>query len=111
MTEHVLGEAEGRAEEVALVDGVSGAATTFGQLRSRVLAAAGGLAARGLAKGDVLALYSPNTPSYPVAFHAAAHAGGVVTTVNPTYTSDELATQLTDCRARFLVTVAPLLAK
>ncbi|MGE0158924.1 MAG: AMP-binding protein [Gemmatimonadales bacterium] len=109
ITEHVFGRAAERGARTALVDGVSGTTASFGELRERVLRAAGGLARRGLAKGDVLAIHSPNTAGYPVAFHAAAHAGGVVTTVNPTYTADELATQLHDCRARFLLTVGPLL--
>ena len=111
VTEHVLGDVAGRANAVALVDGVSGASISFGELRARVLRAAGGLAARGFAKGDVLAIYSPNTLAYPVAFHGAAHAGGIVTTANPTYTAEELAAQMGDCRARFLVTVGPLLDK
>src|SRR5687768_6077580 len=111
VTEHVLGDVAGREDSVALVDGVTGASTSYGELKTRVLRAAGGLAARGLAKGDVVAIYSPNTLGYPVAFHGAAHAGGVVTTANPTYTSEELAAQLRDCRARFLITVGALLEK
>ena len=113
VTEHVLGDAVvgDRADAVALVDGVSGASVSFGDLRARVRRAAGGLHARGFAPGDVLGIYSPNSLDYPVAFHGAAHAGGVVTTANPTYTAEELAAQLRDCRARFLVTVGPLLDK
>lgn len=111
VTEHVLGDIAGRDGQAALIDARSGATVTFGELRSRVRRAAGGLAARGFAKGDVIALYSPNTLGYPVAFHAASHAGGIVTTVNPTYTPEELASQLRDSRARFLVTVGPLLEK
>jgi acyl-CoA synthetase (AMP-forming)/AMP-acid ligase II len=114
ITEHVFGDVArnaGLAERVALIDGASGTTVTFGELRSRVLRAAGGFAARGLAKGDVVGIYSPNSLGYPVAFHGAAHAGGIVTTVNPTYTAEELGVQLRDCRARFLVTIGPLLDK
>jgi acyl-CoA synthetase (AMP-forming)/AMP-acid ligase II len=100
-----------RADAVALVDGSSGASVSFGELRARVLRTAGGLRARGFTNGDVLGIYSPNSLDYPVAFHGDAHAGGVVTTANPTYTVEELAAQLRDCRARFLVTVGPLLDK
>jgi acyl-CoA synthetase (AMP-forming)/AMP-acid ligase II len=111
VTEHVFGNVAGRADEVALVDAASGTTRSFGELRSRILEAAGGLAARGLGKGDVIGIYSPNTLDYPVAFHGAAHAGGIVTTANPTYTSEELGAQLRDSRARFLVTLGPLLDK
>ena len=70
---------------------------------------AAGLYARGFRKGDVLAVLSPNAPEYAVAFHGAALAGGVVTTVNPLNTAGEVAGQLRDARAKFLVTVPPLL--
>jgi acyl-CoA synthetase (AMP-forming)/AMP-acid ligase II len=40
-----------------------------------------------------------------------AALGGITTTANPLYTADELAKQLADCRARFLVTVPPFLDK
>ncbi|MBM4183625.1 MAG: 4-coumarate--CoA ligase family protein [Gemmatimonadetes bacterium] len=111
VTEHVFGNIAGRENAIALIDAATGAKVTFGELKSRVLRAAGGLTARGFAKGDVVAIYSPNTLGYPVAFHGATHAGGIVTTVNPTYTTEELASQLRDSRARFLVTIGPLLEK
>jgi len=57
----------------------------------------------------VLAIYSPNTLTYPVAFHGAAVAGGVITTANPMYTPAEFAKQLEDSGARLLLTVGPFL--
>ena len=42
-------------------------------------------------------------------FHGVALAGGVVTTINPTYTEREIHHQLVDADARLLVTVAPFL--
>ncbi len=111
VTELVFADLAGREHKTALIDAGTGTKVSFGELRSSIRRAAGGLAARGLTKGDVVAIYSPNTLGYPVAFHGAAHAGGVVTTVNPTFTPEELASQLRDSRARFLVTVGPLLDK
>jgi acyl-CoA synthetase (AMP-forming)/AMP-acid ligase II len=70
---------------------------------------AAGLAARGFGKGDVLAIHSPNLPEYALAFYGTAAAGGAATTINPLYTVDELAFQLKDAGARFLVTVPPFL--
>jgi acyl-CoA synthetase (AMP-forming)/AMP-acid ligase II len=75
-----------------------------------VARAATGLAGRGFTKGERVALYSPNLPEYAVAFHAVASLGGVLTTVNPLYTAGELAKQLNDSGARFLVTVPAFLA-
>src|SRR6266540_1943681 len=72
---------------------------------------AAGLAARGFGKGDAFAIYLPNVPEYAVAFYGVSTAGGVSTTANPLYTADELANQLNDSRARFLLTAPPLLER
>ncbi|MFN8469617.1 MAG: AMP-binding protein [Caldilineaceae bacterium] len=64
---------------------------------------------RGLKKGDVFAIYSPNLPEYAVAFHAVASLGAINTTVNPLYTAHELANQLRDAGARFLLTIPQFL--
>jgi acyl-CoA synthetase (AMP-forming)/AMP-acid ligase II len=105
----VLANAGRMAEEPALIDGPSGRTLTFGQLAGGVQRVAAGLAARGFGKGDVLAIYSPNLPEYALAFYGTAAAGGAATTINPLYTVDELAFQLQDAGARFLVTVPPFL--
>ena len=44
-------------------------------------------------------------------FHGAASAGGAVTTLNPLYTTGEIACQLRSSGARWLVTVPALLDK
>jgi acyl-CoA synthetase (AMP-forming)/AMP-acid ligase II len=64
-----------------------------------------------LRKGDVFAMYSPNLPEYAVAVHGIMMLGGVVTTANPLYTANELATQLQDAGATYLFTVPPFLDK
>lgn len=101
----------GRSEDPALVDGPSDRSLSFGALQTNVRKAAKGLSTRGLNKGDVVALYTPNVPEYAVAFHAVAAAGGINTTVNPLYTVEELARQLNDANARFLFTVPTFLDK
>ena len=45
--------------------------------------AAAGLVAHGVARGDVLALRSPNCPEFVVACFAALAAGALVATINP----------------------------
>src|SRR5215207_4272040 len=109
--EFVLADAIGRADQAALVDGPSGRTLTYGQLAGGVRRVAAGLAARGFGKGDVFAIYSPNVPEYALGFYGVSAAGGVNTTISPLYTVEELVRQLTDARARFLLTVPPFLPK
>lgn len=54
-------------------------------------------------KGDVLAIFSPNSIDIPPVMWGTHWAGGVVTTANPAYTTKELAFQLKDTNARVLV--------
>ncbi|MEE1835291.1 4-coumarate--CoA ligase family protein [Streptomyces sp. SP17KL33] len=105
----VLGRAAEFGDLPALIDGVDGTTLTYEQLNRfhRRLAAA--FADAGVRKGDVLALHSPNTIAYPTAFYAATRAGATVTTVHPLATPGELATQLQDSGASWIVTVSPLL--
>jgi acyl-CoA synthetase (AMP-forming)/AMP-acid ligase II len=109
LTDFVFGQAGRFADKPALVDGVSGRAVTYSQLVEAIRDTAAGLARRGFRKGDVLALLSPNSPEYAVAFHAAATLGGVATPVNPLYTAEEVGRQLRDARAKYLLTTPQLL--
>ncbi|KAL4914709.1 hypothetical protein BDW62DRAFT_189892 [Aspergillus aurantiobrunneus] len=60
-------------------------------------------------KGDVLALYTPNSIDTPVVMYGALWAGGVVSPSNPAYTVEELAFQLRDSGAKAVVTQLPVL--
>jgi acyl-CoA synthetase (AMP-forming)/AMP-acid ligase II len=111
ITEYVLRHAERLGDKPAILDGPSGHVLTYRGLADAVRRAATGLSRRGLRKGDVVAIYSPNCAEYAVVFHAVAALGAVNTTVNPTYTTDELAVQLKDSGARLLVTVPAILDK
>jgi acyl-CoA synthetase (AMP-forming)/AMP-acid ligase II len=111
LTPFLLESAARHPDKPALVDGRTGLILTHGDWATAVRRAATGLAARGFAKGDVLALVSPNTPEYAVAFHAASLLGGIVTTANPTYTAEELGFQLRDSGTTLLVTIPALLDK
>lgn len=111
ITDYVLRHAERLRDRPAMVDGPSGRTLTYGQLKESIRRAATGLARRGFKKGDVFGIYSPNLPEYAVIFNAVASLGGVSTTVNPLYTAGELANQLKDSGARFLITVPAFLDK
>jgi 4-coumarate--CoA ligase len=60
-------------------------------------------------KGDVLALYTPNSIDTPAVTWGCHWAGGILSPANPTYTVDELAFQLKDSGAKALVTQLPFL--
>ncbi|KQI69161.1 AMP-dependent synthetase [Loktanella sp. 3ANDIMAR09] len=106
ITQAIFAGLENRRSEVVLTDGPTGRALTAGDVIDQIRALAGGLRAHGFGPGKTLALMAPNMPEYCVMFHAAAYAGGTVTTINPTYTAAEVRHQLNDSRADLLVTVA-----
>jgi acyl-CoA synthetase (AMP-forming)/AMP-acid ligase II len=99
--EHV-GEISSKA---AFIDGTSGRTITYGEFDEATRRQAGGWLESGLSKGEVVAIMAPNCPEYGVVFHAVALAGGVITTINPTYTPGEIHHQLVDSRATRLVTI------
>ncbi|WP_405856371.1 AMP-binding protein [Streptomyces sp. NBC_00090] len=105
----VLGRAAGFGDTPALVDGAGELTLTYAQVDAFHRLVSAGLAEAGVRKGDVLALHSPNTVLFPIAFYAATRAGASVTTVHPLATPEEFAKQLRDSSARWIVTVSPLL--
>jgi acyl-CoA synthetase (AMP-forming)/AMP-acid ligase II len=111
LTPFVLSRARALNNKPALIDGVTGRATSYAELDDAVRRVASSLAARGFRKGDVLAIFSPNTVEYPVAFHAVSLLGGVVTTLNPLCTAEEVAKQLADSRAKYLVASPALIER
>ncbi|HET6988706.1 MAG TPA: AMP-binding protein [Kribbella sp.] len=102
----VLGRAQEYGDRPAMVDGVTGKEISYAQLDVMSRRVAAGLAELGIRRGDVVALYSPNTILYPVVFYGATRAGATVTTVNALYTADELHKQLVDSKAKLLVTIS-----
>ena len=102
-------DAAGRfGDRPALVDGRSGTVVSYRLLAERILGVAAGLAARGLAPGDTLALWAPNLPQWAGVALGAMAAGGTVTAASPAATERELAAQLADAGASVLVTVPSL---
>jgi acyl-CoA synthetase (AMP-forming)/AMP-acid ligase II len=104
----VLAGAAGRGDRAALIDGPTGRVLTYAELAGLVRGAAAGLVARGVAPGDTLALCSPNSPQFAVAYFAALAAGALVTTVNPLAPAGDIARQLVHSGARWLITTAGL---
>ncbi|MET8365460.1 AMP-binding protein [Micromonospora sp. NPDC005194] len=105
----VLRHAARLGDKPALIDGATGRTISYRQLATGVERVAAGLVARGFAPGDVLALYSPNSPEFALAAYGTMAAGGIITGANPMLAVEELAGQLADAGARMLVTVPPFL--
>ncbi len=111
LTELVLRRARDLPSKAALVDVGSGRSLGFGALAEAVERVAAGLGARGFRKGDVLGLACPNGAEFVLAFHGALRLGGAVTPLNPVYTASEMAHQLRDAGARFLLAGGAILDK
>jgi long-chain acyl-CoA synthetase len=59
----------------------------------------------GLAKGDRVAIQSPNCLAYPIFLFGAAKAGCVIVNINPLYTPPEIEHALTDSGAKLLLII------
>ena len=110
LTEYVLGGAAARGDKPALVDGASGAVTTYADFAQQVRSVAAGLATEGIGPGDAVGLLGPNSPTWPVAFHAVVSLGAIVTSINPLLTADEIAKQLRSAAAAAVIVAEPLRA-
>jgi len=102
----LLGDLGEVADKPAFVDGGSGASITFAELKDMVNTLAAALAERGIGRGDVVAIFSPNTPYYPVVFHGVLRANAIVTSANSLYSPGELAHQLRDSGAKMIFTIS-----
>ena len=91
------------ADKVAYIS--MGKEMTYRQLDEESQAFAGWLQAKGLKKGDRVALMMPNLLQYPVALFGTLRAGCVVVNCNPLYTPRELEHQLKDSGAVAIVIV------
>jgi acyl-CoA synthetase (AMP-forming)/AMP-acid ligase II len=105
LTPFVLQRAKRLADKPAFIDGSTGRTVTFGQFANGVRGVAARLADLGFGKGDVFGIFAPNSPEWAVAYHAVASLRGVTTTINSLYTADEVAYQLKDSGAKFLMSV------
>jgi acyl-CoA synthetase (AMP-forming)/AMP-acid ligase II len=106
LTEFVLARAAEMGNKPALIEGPTGRIITYSELADAIKRVAASLSNIGFRQGDIFGILSPNLPEYAIIFHAVAMLGGVNTPINPLYTEPEVAHQLKDAGAKFLV-VAP----
>jgi acyl-CoA synthetase (AMP-forming)/AMP-acid ligase II len=95
--------------KTALVDSSCDRRFTFAEYGSLVESLARGLISAGLAPGEVVAIFLPNSWEFAITYHAATLAGGIPTLLNPSYREREIRFQLENSGAVFLITDGPLL--
>jgi acyl-CoA synthetase (AMP-forming)/AMP-acid ligase II len=105
----ILQSCQRNASKTALIDTSCDRRFTFGEYGSLVESLAHGLISAGLAPGEVVAIFLPNSWEFAIAYHAATLAGGIPTLLNPAYREREIRYQLENSGAVFLISDAPLL--
>ena len=101
--------AELHSDKIALVDGVTNENYTYEDARSLSIKFGNSLRKLGFQKDDVLAVFLPNCPEYLLSVTGTIGAGGIVTTVNPTYTATEVSRQLDMSNASIIFTKSNML--
>ncbi len=76
---------------------------TYREMAQKVKILRDGLAARGVVKGDRVALAMRNYPEWVASFWAIVTSGAVVVPLNAWWTSGELAYGITDCEAKTVI--------
>ena len=92
-----------RAGEVAIRTRQDAFTITWGELRERVDALAGGLAKLGVKRGDTVALMLSNRPEFHLCDLAAMMLGAAPFSIYNTYTPEQIQYLMTDAEARVLI--------
>jgi hypothetical protein len=118
ITERILWHADRAGEGAALIDAADGTVIAWPRFAQTVRAAACGLVRRGVAAGDTVGVLVQDAASYATAVHAIRAAGATVLALGAGGAqsteeiadpdAEEIAAQLSQCRARVLITAAPL---
>lgn len=100
------GGSESTRERIALM--VDGRSHTFGELLAASQRLAGALRARGVDRGDRVAIHLDNSWQCVIGIFATLLAGGVFVLIHPQTKADKLEFMLRDCGARVLITTCGL---
>ncbi len=101
LCDSLLYSAEREPDKIALV--IEGESYTYLQLAEESSRMASGLLARGLHRGDRVAIYMDNTWPCIVSLYAISIAGGVFLIINPQTKADKLEYIIRDCGAEILL--------
>jgi PAS domain S-box-containing protein len=99
----LLRGSQAHPDKPALIDGSTHRTITYGRLHDDLRRAAAGLVRRGVRKGDVVAVFGPNSPDYVTAFYAVTSLGAVITSLNAIHNVAELSYQLIDSGAKVVL--------
>ena len=110
LCDFVLNHTKKEGGQIAMVHGVTGEEVTFDRVRENTAKLSSGLVRMGLRRNDVLSIVSANSLEYGPLFLGVAAAGGVVSTINPTYTCQEIKFQLEISNSKFVATTPALLS-
>lgn len=91
-------------DKVALIEDEGGRAWTYGALKEASDRLANAFRARGLRRGDRVAVLLPQAPAVPIAHFAAMKCGAVVLPLFTLFGADALRVRLADSGARMAVT-------
>ncbi|MGB9235435.1 MAG: AMP-binding protein [Terriglobales bacterium] len=105
----ILESCQRHSAKTALIDTSCGRRVTYAEYAELVNSLARGLVSAGLAPGEIVAIFLPNSWEFAIAYHAATLAGAIPTLLNPAYREREIRYQLENSGAVFLITDAPLL--
>ena len=106
--EHVLKNAEGRADEPAILhqsEVRSLDSVTWGELRDRTAALAAGLKAMGVERGDRVAAYLPNIPEAVIGLLACASIGAVWSSCSPDFGAGSVVDRIQQIEPKVLLAV------
>ena len=78
----------------------NGASKTYAQVKDTADRIANFLAAKGIGKGDKVAIFLPNLPHFPEILFGILKSGAVAVNCNPVYTPPELNYQLKDSESK-----------
>jgi len=98
----VTAAAERAGERIALSAGTH--SFSYAALHEAIEAAASGLKALGLTRGERVAIYLDKRPEFVAAAFGASAAGGVFVPINPILKADQVGYILRDCNVRVLIT-------
>jgi long-chain acyl-CoA synthetase len=72
---------------------------TYAEVASAARRVANALTAKGIGKGDKVAMMLANTPHFPIIYYGILHTGATVVPVNVLFTADEIEHYLSDSEA------------
>ncbi|KAK9097617.1 hypothetical protein Sjap_023114 [Stephania japonica] len=103
LPEFVLQDAELYADNVAIVEAISGKEYTYGKVVRDVRRVAKSLTSLGLRKGRVVVVVLPNVAEYPIISLGIMAAGGVFSGANPSAHASEIQKQVELSDAKLII--------